>query len=307
MAMIEVSSISKCYRTVEALKKVTLSVDSNCVFGFLGQNGAGKTTLIRILAGLIKPSSGSCQIDGMEMQRAKMSIGYLAQQPTFYPWMTGRELLMFSAKLYKMDARMLKQRINEVLNLCGIQNVVDRRIGQYSGGMVQRLGIAQAILHKPKVVLLDEPASALDPVGRKEILTLIDNLREDTTIFMSSHILEDIQRVCDEVAIIKEGTIILQEEMGKLLSSHAQTRIHVKFEKEEAAGIFQDMVEAFRIAYQRESSTSISLSEDDYTNQYEQIMMGFARRKVLVRSISTTNATLEDVFIHHMKKEQTYA
>lgn len=307
MAMIEVCTISKCYRNVEALKSVTLSIESNSVFGFLGQNGAGKTTLIRILAGLIKPSSGSCQIDGMGMQRAERSIGYLAQQPTFYPWMTGRELLMFSAKLYKMDARMLKQRINEVLDLCGIQHAVDRRIGQYSGGMVQRLGIAQAILHKPKVVLLDEPASALDPVGRKEILTLIGNLREEATIFMSSHILEDIQRVCNEVAIIKEGTIILQEKMGKLLSSHVQTRIHLEFEKAESVGVFQEIVGEFCVGCQRESSTSISLSEDEYANQYEQIMMGLGRRKVLLRSIRTTNATLEDVFMHHVSKEQTYA
>lgn len=142
MAMIELDSISKRYRTVQALKNVSLSVREGSVFGFLGPNGAGKTTLIRILARLIEPTSGSFSIDGKAMHHTKRLVGYLAQQPTFYPWMSARELLRFSGTLYGMSFSEIEKRIDELLPLCGIQMAADRRIGEYSGGMVQRLGIA---------------------------------------------------------------------------------------------------------------------------------------------------------------------
>jgi len=134
MAMIEVDSISKRYRTVQASKNVSLSVDEGSVFGFLGPNDAGKTTLIRILARLIEPTSGSFSIDGKAMQHTKRLVGYLAQQPTFHPWMTARELLMFFGKLYGMSSSEIEKRIDELLPLCGIHMVADRSIGEYSGG-----------------------------------------------------------------------------------------------------------------------------------------------------------------------------
>ena len=155
MAMIEIENISKRYRSVDALKGVSFSVQQGTVFGFLGPNGAGKTTLIRILANLISPTSGTFRIHGMTRETTKQHVGYLAQQPYLYPWMTARELLRFSGKLYGMKTGEIEQRSEELLALCGILQAADRRIGDYSGGMVQRLGIAQAIMHRPKVTLLD--------------------------------------------------------------------------------------------------------------------------------------------------------
>ncbi len=302
MAMIEIKQISKCYRQVQALKEISLSVPSHCVFGLLGQNGAGKTSLIRILAGLISQSSGSFTIDGMTMPACKESVGYLSQNPSFYPWMTGKELLAFSGQLYGMDPRVMKKRISQLLDLCNIEQASHRRIGEYSSGMIQRLGIAQAILHKPKVVLLDEPASALDPLGRKDILQLIRTLREETTVFMSSHILEDMQRVCDEVAIIREGSLVLQDTMINLLKSQAQPMIRLEFETTAAAATYQASMNSFGITCHMESSSVVSMANADYLNHNEQILQTLLQHKLLVISISTQNATLEDVFVHYMKE-----
>ena len=302
MAMIEIDRIVKRYRSVEALKGVSLSVHQGTVFGFLGPNGAGKTTLIRILSGLVEPTSGSFSIHDSAMRSAKRHVGYLAQQPSFYPWMTARELLRFSGKLYGMGPGEMERRIVELLDLCGIQHAADRRIGGYSGGMVQRLGIAQAIMHRPKVVLLDEPASALDPVGRKDVLSLISRLREETTIFMSSHILEDIQRVCDEVAIIRDGSIVLHENVDSLLRSHARPQVRLGFACQSSAHVCQTLLTGLSIETFMESDEEVIMAESDYIARYSQIMGSFVDHNLMVKSITEQHATLEDVFMHHMKE-----
>jgi len=304
MAMIEMNHITKRYREVDALKGISLSVGQGAVFGFLGPNGAGKTTLIRILAGLIEPTSGSFRINGAVMDATKKHVGYLAQQPSFYPWMTGRELLGFSGRLYGMATTEIKQRISELLELCGMQHTADRKIGSYSGGMVQRLGIAQAILHRPRVTLLDEPASALDPVGRKEVLELITRLREETTIFMSSHILEDVQRVCDEVAIISQGSIILHEDMKSLLESHARPFMSLKFATSSDACAFLALMASQSVVGVAESDFRVAIPEDDYRKRYPHIMRMLAEHDLRLDSISRQSATLEDVFMHHIKERK---
>ena len=302
MAMIELDSISKRYRTVQALKNVSLSVREGSVFGFLGPNGAGKTTLIRILARLIEPTSGSFSIDGKAMHHTKRLVGYLAQQPTFYPWMSARELLRFSGTLYGMSFSEIEKRIDELLPLCGIQMAADRRIGEYSGGMVQRLGIAQTILHRPKVVLLDEPASALDPIGRRDVLTLIGRLREETTVFMSSHILEDIQRVCDEVAIIADGSIVLQQNIQALLCCHARPLMRLQFKDSFTASTCKALLADLSVENSIEEVTCIVMSEADYHAKHAKIMRMLSDHGLQLLGLYKQNATLEDVFMHHIKE-----
>lgn len=304
MAMIEIDHITKRYQEVDALKGIFLSVRQGTVFGFLGPNGAGKTTLIRILAGLIAPTSGSFRINSVAMDATKQHVGYLAQQPSFYPWMTGRELLRFSGRLYGMASIEIKQRISELLELCGMQHAADRKIGGYSGGMLQRLGIAQAILHRPRVTLLDEPASALDPVGRKDVLELITRLREETTILMSSHILEDVQRVCDEVAIISQGSIILHEDMKSLLESHARPCMSLKFATTSDANALLSLLAGQSIVGVAESDFRVAIPEADYRKKYPYIMRILAEHDLRLDSISRQSATLEDVFMHHIKERK---
>lgn len=221
--------LTKQYGQVKALQALDLEVPAGSIFGFLGRNGAGKTTTIRLLTGLARPTAGSAWIAGAEVTTAdspaRAKVGYLPQAPAFYKWMTPVEYLDYAARLFQLDAPTRQQRIGEMLELAGLQDAAKRRIGGFSGGMVQRLGIAQALIHQPPVLLLDEPTSALDPAGRYEVLDLIQSLRGQVTVFFSSHILGDVERVCDRVGIIHQGKLLLVAERDELLAHYATDTI----------------------------------------------------------------------------------
>ena len=302
MAIIDIQAVTKKYATVTALRSVSLRIEEHTVFGLLGPNGAGKTTLIRLLVHLMQPTAGKILIEGnpISAQTAR-KVGYLAQMPMYYRWMSAQELLDFSGKLYGMTDQQRKERIPQMLELCGISSASHRKIGEVSGGMRQRLGIAQAILHEPKVVFLDEPASALDPQGRKEILSLIAQLRNHTTVLMSSHILDDIQRVCDEVAIINHGEIVLHEQMDTLLSTHAQPLVHCHFanpeEAKEAAALFSSL----DITVVQDLHT-LTLPAALYEEKQSAILAQISAHHWHLKRLSYQEATLEDVFLHHTQE-----
>jgi ABC-2 type transport system ATP-binding protein len=227
---ITTTQLSKSYPGVVALDGVTLNVPEGSIYGFLGANGAGKTTLIKILAGLARPTGGTAEIGGIRLSNGsphRRLIGYLGQEPRFYDWMTGRETLRFVASFYPWITDPIERRIDDVLTLTGITDAASRRTGTYSGGMRQRLGIAQALIGRPQILLLDEPASALDPVGRRDVLDLMRGLRGAATIFYSTHILDDVQRVSDHVAILDEGRIVVAAPTHKLLATFGRDRLRV--------------------------------------------------------------------------------
>lgn len=226
---IRCEQLTKTYGDVQAVNDLTMTVPVGSIFGFLGRNGAGKTTTIRMLTGLAHPTSGVAWINGEKMTeangRSRTQFGYLPQDPAFYNWMTAVEYLDYVGKLFQMDKQARQIRIGEMLARTGLEKAAKRRIGGYSGGMKQRLGIAQALLHEPSVLLLDEPTSALDPAGRYEVLDLIQQLRGQVTVLLSSHILADIERVCDRVAIIHEGKLLLVAGRDELLARYATNAI----------------------------------------------------------------------------------
>lgn len=221
---IRCQGLSKRFGEVEALKSLNLEIPTGTVFGFVGRNGAGKTTTIRLLTGLAHPTQGSAWISGVETTNgdsiAREQFGYLPQAPAFYNWMTPFEYLDYTGRLYHLPPAERRLRIDELLEMVELQSAGSRRIGGFSGGMIQRLGIAQALIHQPPVLLLDEPTSALDPAGRYEVLNLIDTLRGQVTVFVSSHILQDVERVCDTIGIIHKGDLILVAERGELLDKY---------------------------------------------------------------------------------------
>ena len=226
--------LSRTYGKVEALKDLNLSVEKGSVFGFLGRNGAGKTTTIRLLTGLAQPTSGRAWVNGLESTSrdttAQSSFGYMPEVPAFYPWMTSQEFLLFIGRLFGLNSEQLKNRIAELLELCGLEDAAKRRIAGFSKGMRQRLGLAQALIHRPQVLFLDEPTSALDPAGRRDVLNLIEALKGDTTVFLSSHILADVERVCDTIGVIQEGQLLLVEKRDSLLSRYASDVILLEFD-----------------------------------------------------------------------------
>jgi ABC-2 type transport system ATP-binding protein len=225
---IRIEELQKTFGDVRALDGLTLSAESGSVFGFLGPNGAGKTTTIRILTGLARGDSGRAWVDSVEVTARGAShrqlahhIGYLPQDPSFYPWMTARELLDHVGRVFGLSGRERHNRAQELLELAGLAESAGRRIGGFSGGMRQRLGVAQALVSHPQVLFLDEPVSGLDPAGRRDVLELIDRLRGGCTVFMSTHILADVERVCDSVGIINRGKLITEARQDELIERYA--------------------------------------------------------------------------------------
>lgn len=221
--VIETRDLAKTYKGTLALESLSLHVRKNSIFGFLGPNGAGKTTTIRLLLGLAKPSAGSGSVFGKDVVRDSVDIrrrvGYLAQEPHYYEYMTGREILRFTAGFFYAGPKAeIEQRIEETLRLVGLEEKADRPIKGFSGGERQRLGIGQAQVNYPDLLILDEPAASLDPQGRHDVLEVMDRLRKHTTIFYSTHILGDVQRVSDTVAILDHGRLIAQAPIEELLA-----------------------------------------------------------------------------------------
>lgn len=265
--IIEAFDLVKKFGTVTAVERLSFRVPQGSIYGFLGKNGAGKTTTIKMLAALSRPTSGEIRICGEKVEfgrkneynsfNIRKKIGYLPDVPEFYNYMTAYEYLSLTGQLFRMDIRMIRERTEEVLNLVGLINskegisggcsmeglsnqeslinsvnskegIRSRRIGGYSRGMKQRLGIAQALLNQPEIVFFDEPTSALDPVGRKEVLEVITRLKGKTTVFLSSHILSDIERVCDRVLIIDKGKLMAEDSIQDLKSKYEEKIIEIE-------------------------------------------------------------------------------
>jgi ABC-2 type transport system ATP-binding protein len=226
-AAVATTDLTKRYGAgIVALDRLNLAVPSGSIFGFLGPNGAGKTTTLRLLTGLATATDGTATVAGVRTGgtdgRLARNIGYLDQDPRFYGWMRGRELLDMVAQLHGLHGTALRQRVGEVLEIVGLQDAANRRIGGYSGGMRQRLGIGQALINQPRVLFLDEPVSSLDPEGRRDVLEIISRLRGTATVFMSTHILNDVERVCDRVAILNYGHLVVEGPIDDLLDRYAQ-------------------------------------------------------------------------------------
>jgi ABC-2 type transport system ATP-binding protein len=229
-AAIAMAGLTKHYPGVQALSDLTLDVPAGTIYGFLGPNGAGKTTALKLLAGLVRPTRGTAHVAGVPVTAGpayRRQVGYLSQEPRFYGWMTGRETIEYVGSLYPVDARPNAARVREVLDLVELTEAADRPAGTYSGGMRQRLGIAQALVARPPVLLLDEPVSSLDPIGRREVLELMQQVKGEATIFYSTHILDDVQRVSDHVAILDRGRLVRAQPTADLLSSSTRDRMQV--------------------------------------------------------------------------------
>jgi len=221
--VIQTYGLTKTYKGTNALQNLDLQVPQHSICGFLGPNGAGKSTTIKLLLGLTRPTNGSAKVFGMDSVRDSVTIrqrvGYLAQDPRYYDHMTARETLRFTANFfYSGPSRLIEERVNETLELVSIADKADRPIKGFSGGERQRLGIAQAQINYPDLIILDEPAASIDPMGRRDVLEVMERLRKHTTVFYSTHILDDVQRVSDTVVIIKHGQMVAHAPIGELLA-----------------------------------------------------------------------------------------
>ncbi len=227
MSVIRTALLSKSYnpglgkRRVDALRSLTMSVEEHEIFGFLGPNGAGKTTTMKILMGLIFPTGGEARIFDRPIgdPEAKRRLGFLPEHPYFYDHLTGAEILDYLGSLFGIPGWLRRKRAGELLERVGLSHAADQPLRGYSKGMLQRIGIAQALINDPWLVILDEPMSGLDPIGRKEVRDLILSLRaERRTVFFSTHILSDVEVVCDRVVILDKGSVVAQAPLGELIA-----------------------------------------------------------------------------------------
>src|SRR5829696_5708024 len=233
--IIEIENLSKDYekgfwkkKKIRALDGLTLTVESGQIFGFLGGNGAGKTTTIKILMSLIFPTEGNARILGEDISNVRMHsrIGYCPENPYFYDYLKASELMNYFGELFGLDAARRKAKTEELLTKVGLEEKAwNRQLRKFSKGMLQRVGLAQALINEPEIVFLDEPMSGLDPIGRREIRELIASLREQgTTVFMSTHILSDIEALCDNVAILRKGKLAATGKLDDLLTDAGETQ-----------------------------------------------------------------------------------
>ena len=302
---ISTAGLTKRYKGgVVALDRLTLDVPNGSIFGFLGPNGAGKTTTLRLLTGLALATEGTGHVAGIEIGssdgRLARNIGYLDQDPRFYGWMRGRELLTMVGRLHGLSGYELRQRVGEVLEIVGLSTASHRRIGGYSGGMRQRLGIGQALINQPRVLFLDEPVSSLDPEGRRDVLEIVERLRGVATVFMSTHILNDVERVCDRVAILNFGHLVVEGPIDELLDRYAQPIYEIEPEPHQAgsidrlASLFRDQTWTRDV---KTSSDTVRVFVDDPREAGPAILPIVAGSGVAIARFERARPSLEDVFL----------
>lgn len=303
--VIETHELSKTYKNVKALKALDLKVRQNSIFGFLGPNGAGKTTTIKLMLGLIRPSAGSATLFGMDSISQSVDIrarvGYLPQEPHFYEHMTARQTLRFVARFFfKGPVKAIEERVNEMLELVDLTDKADRPIKTFSGGERQRLGIAQAQVNYPDLLILDEPAASLDPIGRRDVLEVMSKLRKYTTVFYSTHILDDVQRVSDTVVILNKGELVAQGPIEELLagSEGVVFIVHLRGQVEEAHKQVLSLPWVNGIItgeHNGESTWQVSVT--DALSAENQLLKLLVNCPVVVTEFRRKQYELEDVFL----------
>jgi ABC-2 type transport system ATP-binding protein len=312
-SVIETCNLAKTYKNVQALKPLNLTVRQNSICGFLGPNGAGKTTTIKLLLGLARPTGGSGKVFGLDIAKEndqiRRRVGYLSQDPRFYEYMTARQTLRFTAGFFYEGLRKaIEQRIAETLDLVGLADKADRPVKGFSGGERQRLGIAQAQVNYPDLLILDEPAASLDPQGRHDVLDVMERLRKHTTIFYSTHILDDVQRVSDTVIILNKGALVAQGPIEDVLAWGTADVFHLTV-KGDCAAVetrlkSQPWVSGMQVISQNgRTSWQIRVS-DPVIAEARLVPLALESAGVTVCEFGRKSQNLEEVFLNIVKENE---
>jgi len=309
--VIETHGLAKTYKGVQALKPLDLQVQPNSICGFLGPNGAGKTTTIKLLLGLARPSGGAGKVFGLDIvkenDQIRRRVGYLSQDPRYYEYMTARQTLRFTASFFYEGPRAaIEQRVAETLDLVGLADKADRPVKGFSGGERQRLGIAQAQVNYPDLLILDEPAASLDPQGRHDVLDVMERLRKHTTIFYSTHILDDVQRVSDTVIILNRGELVTQGPIEDVLA-WGQTVSFTLTVKGDSMGVEARLRSQPWVTGLEEMSRNGRVSwriqvSDREQAENELVSLALAGGGVTICEFGCRTQNLEDVFLNIVKE-----
>lgn len=300
--MIRIENLVKNYGEHQVLKGVNIEVKEGEVYGFIGHNGAGKSTTMNILAGLIGFQKGRCFINGKDMQdinnRANNDVGYLPEDPKFYPYMNAWEYLEFIGSMKGDSKKLIKEKSERMLDTVKLTKSAKRAIGGYSRGMKQRLGIAVAIYNDPKLLLLDEPSSALDPEGRLDVVEIISKLKsQGKTIFLSTHILNDIERVCDRVGILSNGQIVLEENIHELMKKYIQPVYDIEFDGTVNEEQFKRICQANYIEKINLEDRKANVWINDFEHNSSKLVKLISELNIPIISISLRRNSLEEIFL----------
>lgn len=301
--LLQVHELTKRYGAVAAADRLTFRMDAGRCVALLGPNGAGKTTTLKMLAGLLAPSTGRVDFIGLSPgEDRRRQIGYLPQYPAFYSWMSGKEFLLYAGRLSRLGRKEAESRAVEMLALVGLEQAGNKRIGGYSGGMKQRLGLAQAMIHKPRLLMLDEPVSALDPFGRREVLGLLRRLKQESTILFSTHVLHDAENICDDILIMQSGAIAIQGSLEEVRRKYQQPIISIRVEPSACAWL-DGLAE---LPYVREvnvegSEAQVIVSADDLALARRTLLEHILKHQVAVERYEVGRTSLEDLFLKVVK------
>lgn len=305
MDVLSVKNLSKSFGSNKVIDDLTFSVPENSIFGFIGQNGAGKTTTMKMALGLLKPTSGSILVCGEPVTfgqtKTNKYIGYLPDVPEFYNFMKPIEYLKLCGEITGLSNSKIKIKSEELLCLVGLEKA-NKRIGGFSRGMKQRLGIAQALLNEPKLLICDEPTSALDPIGRKEILDILYQVKGKTTVIFSTHILSDVERICDHIALLHGGKLAISGTLSEVKSSHKQDGLLIEFSSESdkenfcAAPLLSDFT-----TNAIQTRTQIIFNTHDVLKAEMSVINVLSERQILPVRLEVLEPTLESLFLEVVK------
>lgn len=308
MSAIVVKNLTKNFKDFKAVSNLTFEVKENRVMGFLGPNGAGKTTTIRMLVGLSKPTSGEIEIDGQQVVfgdfKINHSFGYLPEQPSFYGWMSGEEYLNFIAETFDLAGAIKKKRVLESLKLVGLSEAGKKRVSTYSNGMKQRLGIAQSLINQPKVLIMDEPVSALDPIGRREVLNIIENLKKNMTILLSTHILSDVDKICDDVAIINKGKIVTVSSLADLKEKYTREILEIEFNADPEAILPELKKQSWVSRFEKNGNHLKIWFKDNSALQSNLPLKFFGDASIGILKYGLNLPEIEDLFVDLIKEKK---
>ncbi|WP_340373433.1 ABC transporter ATP-binding protein [Peribacillus sp. FSL E2-0218] len=292
---LEIRNVTKAFNGKIAVDDFSMDVEAGSCVGLIGPNGAGKSSLIKVISNVMDSDRGEVMLDGQDISKMKSQIGYLPQYPNFYNWMTATETLTFMGRLSGLQKRGLTRTIPGLLAKVGLCGEGDSKIGTFSGGMKQRLGIAQALLHSPALIVMDEPVSALDPIGRREVLNLIGKIKKETTILLSTHILSDAEEICERFAIMKNGRKIEDATITNLLSHNWKNKLCVKITAKDHRWI--NIVK--KLPYVKEVEvigSEVNIKVANIEENKSRILKNALENEVDIIKFETKSDTLEDIF-----------
>lgn len=307
MNILEVNEVSKAFGNQVILDGVSFHVPEHSVFGFLGQNGAGKTTTMKIILGLLQADQGVVMVNGERVTygqtKTNRYIGYLPDVPEYYGYMKPLEYLALCGEITGMKKNECKRRTEELLDLVGLEKA-NKKIAGFSRGMKQRLGIAQALLNEPKLLVCDEPTSALDPIGRKEILDILYKVKDKTTVMFSTHILSDVERICDNIALIHQGKIQMQGDLVTIKTNHAREGIEIEFSKIEDLKRFQNEAKDLANVYKGKADNPLAIElKASNMNELSKVSLQIlAQNDIVPVKFMCVKPTLEDLFMEIVKE-----